>query len=311
LDEMTELARRQAEEHPLIREETFTSLPERVLHLIHERAYEEALARSDGLDVLDLGCNTGYGLQKLARVARRAVGADVNRAALAEARIRLGQEAELVLVDGIRLPFPDASFDLGTSFQVVEHVDDPAPYLAEICRVLRPGGAAMFTTPNAVIRLDPGMPPWNTFHVREYSPRELPGVFVPFFREVEVRGMFATPAVYDVEFARVDAARVAHTRRQLGLTARPSGRRRPLPLRVLRRILPEPVAAALRAIRAGLRRLTGRPPVDRRAAAPKPAPPALDPASLSIGDLWYSTEDLDRALDLIAICRGPRRADPA
>jgi SAM-dependent methyltransferase len=47
-----------------------------------------------------------------------------------------------------RLPFADASFDLISANMVVEHVDDPAALLAQIRRVLAPGGAFLFHTPN-------------------------------------------------------------------------------------------------------------------------------------------------------------------
>ena len=50
--------------------------------------------------------------------------------------------------DGSRFPFDDASFDACVSNFVIEHVPDPALHLAEVRRVLRPGGAYVFRTPN-------------------------------------------------------------------------------------------------------------------------------------------------------------------
>jgi SAM-dependent methyltransferase len=51
-------------------------------------------------------------------------------------------------IDGGRLPFPDASFELVVSNYVVEHVEDPRLHLGEIARVLAPGGRYCFRTPN-------------------------------------------------------------------------------------------------------------------------------------------------------------------
>lgn len=52
-----------------------------------------------------------------------------------------------VYYDGHTLPFPDTSFDVVFSSQVLEHVFDPAGFLAEIARVLRPGGHVLLSTP--------------------------------------------------------------------------------------------------------------------------------------------------------------------
>jgi SAM-dependent methyltransferase len=52
------------------------------------------------------------------------------------------------LLDGPRFPFPDASFDACVSNYVVEHVPDAAAHLGEVARILSPGGAYVFRTPN-------------------------------------------------------------------------------------------------------------------------------------------------------------------
>lgn len=54
--------------------------------------------------------------------------------------------AALVLDDAGRVPVADASFDAVLSTQVLEHVDDPAAYLRECERVLRPGGRLLLST---------------------------------------------------------------------------------------------------------------------------------------------------------------------
>lgn len=49
--------------------------------------------------------------------------------------------------DGLKMPFEDGSFDVVISTEVLEHVPDPAHYLAEVKRVLKPGGVFFFTVP--------------------------------------------------------------------------------------------------------------------------------------------------------------------
>jgi SAM-dependent methyltransferase len=284
-DEQSSIAlRRPVDEHPVIRETEFRTPRERVLHLMHERAYDEAVVRAAGREVLDVGCNSGYGTLRLAAVARRTLGVDVNPRAIEEARRRPGARAATFLaIDESRLPFPDGSFDLVVSFQVIEHVADTAPFLAELARVLRPDGTALFTTPNAAIRLDPGMPPWNKFHVREYRAADLPGLFFEAFDSVEVRGMFATPALYHIEFSRVAAARERHSARHLAA--------QPGPWRRLRTALGS---------RGGRLWRAWRPRADRS-----------ELGESSTADFWYADDDLDRALDLLAICRAPRLPQPS
>lgn len=56
--------------------------------------------------------------------------------------------ASATVVSDEALPFPDASFDVAVSNWVVEHLEDPTRHLAEVARVLKPGGAYLFRTPN-------------------------------------------------------------------------------------------------------------------------------------------------------------------
>ena len=203
-----EAIRLQAEEHPLIEDVPPATAAEHCLRLMHLRAYDEAVAHAAGRDVLDVGCNTGYGTLRFAPVAERVVGIDVSPRAIDAARQRAtGGRPEFVLGGGFDLPFPDASFDLVTSFQVLEHVPDPVAFLRELARVARPGGTVILATPNAATRLDPGMTPWNRFHVHEYLADELGDLLGTVFPRVRVRGMFGTPTLYETEIQRVDAAR--------------------------------------------------------------------------------------------------------
>ena len=244
--------RLQAEEHPVIEDTPSTSPAEHCLRLMHLKAYEEAAGHAVSADVLDVGCNTGYGTLRFLEVARRVVGVDVSDRAIevARASTRDGRP-EFVVIDGITLPFPDDSFDLVVSFQVIEHIEDPVPYLREIRRVARPSATVLFTTPNAGTRLYPGMKPWNRFHVREYLAPDLEAELREVFPDARVRGMFGTPTLYETEIDRVDAARQRIRKAEAAAAGPPSvagatgdaaptprARRRPLPVRVVRALIP-------------------------------------------------------------------------
>ena len=98
-------------------------------------------------EVLEIGSGTGNLLRRLIDEGRRARGVEINRALIAESR-RWHGELPIQAVDGVGLPFPDASFDVVLSFDVFEHIPDSDGHLAEVRRVLRPGGYYLMQTPN-------------------------------------------------------------------------------------------------------------------------------------------------------------------
>jgi len=113
---------------------------------------------------------------------------------------------EKVRGDATELPFSDESFDAVVAFQVIEHVPRPDAVraLAEMRRVLRPGGNGFVTTPNARWRLLPGQRPWNPHHVHEYTSRDL----VRLFEEAGVAraklyGVIGRNGAQEIERARV------------------------------------------------------------------------------------------------------------
>jgi len=335
--DVLEAIRLQAEEHPLIDDKAPETLSEKCLHLMHLKAYDEAGKHAQGRDVLDVGCNTGYGTLRLVAMARSVTGVDVSPAAVEAARTRPGGEAvDFRTIDGLGLPFPDNSFDLVTSFQVVEHVTDPLPYLNEIKRVLRPGGQALITTPNAAIRLDPGMTPWNRFHVREYRAAELEVELAKVFADVEVLGMFGVPTLYDLEIERVGANRRGVRKRLEAVAAREAAQAAAAEAKAAasaaKAALPTPAAKPAPSFTARVRRRLGRTPAGawvRQAlgstpskpatpapaatANPSPTPaeptvvaadtaPAVDFRLYTVEDLFYSGRDLDASMDLMALC---------
>lgn len=97
-----------------------------------------------GRRVLDVGCGNGYVIERYARAgAAPAIGIDLTRRGveISAARLRLrAQGARVLQASAERLPFPDACFDCVSSMGVLHHIPSPERGLAEIRRVLRPGG---------------------------------------------------------------------------------------------------------------------------------------------------------------------------
>jgi SAM-dependent methyltransferase len=98
---------------------------------------------SPGERVLDAGCGSGRTLDELGRYGR-AHGVELNPLGLAAAR-RRGHHVEQAPVEAI--PFDDATFDLVTCLDVIEHTDDDVVVLTELRRVTRPGGHLVVSVP--------------------------------------------------------------------------------------------------------------------------------------------------------------------
>jgi SAM-dependent methyltransferase len=103
----------------------------------------------DGARVLDCGCGLGFYLKVMNELWDvDLVGLDTDASRLEWARGH-GIQADLVLGDAQRLPFVDASFDAVLMTEVLEHLPDDGAALAEVLRVLRPGGVVAVSVPHA------------------------------------------------------------------------------------------------------------------------------------------------------------------
>jgi SAM-dependent methyltransferase len=109
---------------------------------------EHGLPRGRGLD---LGCGDGKLMRILLDAADTSpalVGVDIDPLETRDAAVS-GVYQRVHTVPGERIPEPDASFDFAFSNSVLEHIDPLEPVIAEIGRILREGGAFLFTVPAA------------------------------------------------------------------------------------------------------------------------------------------------------------------
>ena len=126
--------------------------------IVRNRTIADEIARFaslDGARVLDVGCQLGALPIALSERGARVTGVDVDDALLDGARLRAecyGASVSFARAEGESLPFEDASFDVVTFVDVIEHVRDPRAAVRELARVLRPGGTLYLFGPN---RLSP------------------------------------------------------------------------------------------------------------------------------------------------------------
>jgi SAM-dependent methyltransferase len=97
--------------------------------------------------ILEIGCGRGAMLDHLRGAGHAVTGIDIDAAALSQC-----QESypglSVFVASGDALPFADGSFDIVLSFDVFEHIKDSDRHLAQVRRVLKPGGRYVLQTPN-------------------------------------------------------------------------------------------------------------------------------------------------------------------
>ena len=143
--------------------------PNRTLRATDQIAYLDQAAASDagqykqrlhtGLDlqpghsVIDVGCGPGTDLAALATAVGRdgvVVGVDQDPEMVEQARRRTSTlpRIEVLVGDAHALPLDDASFDRARADRVLQHLANPAQALAELRRVVRPGGLVTLAEPD-------------------------------------------------------------------------------------------------------------------------------------------------------------------
>ncbi len=124
--------------------------PWRLYHQPIVEGLQRAIWAAPGPRVLNVGSGPFLELELLDSTGSELTVCDIDERAIDEAKRQHGARlarADVTRPDGT-LPYDDGSFDLVVSMDVIEHLPDPRPWLAEIVRVLRPGGHIFFTTPN-------------------------------------------------------------------------------------------------------------------------------------------------------------------
>ncbi len=140
----------------------------------HNEAYAEFLANWDAAfyskytdhlkptkpsaRVLDVGCGAGQVVGTLTEAGFEAHGVDVS-----EPNIERASQfsSRCQMYDGRRLPFPDDHFASVGALNVLEHVEEPEQFIAELVRVVQPGGHVVLSSPNF----------FRVFGFRDYHPR--------------------------------------------------------------------------------------------------------------------------------------------
>jgi 2-polyprenyl-3-methyl-5-hydroxy-6-metoxy-1,4-benzoquinol methylase len=185
VDPQTELA---AGQTPYIEECISPHSVSPTLLAVHLAPYRYALPFMVDKEVLEVGCNWGYGSHLFAHAARRIVGLDVNREFVNYGNSRFAQNNLDLMVHDVNepLPFSDESFDVVFSSEVIEHIANYLGCLREMQRVLRSDGVLILKTPNLAYA-----PRWhalNPYHLKVFRPSELEELLKAHFDDVQLQG---------------------------------------------------------------------------------------------------------------------------
>ena len=164
-----------------------------------------------GKDVLEVGCGMGTHASLLARAGARLTAIDLTERAVQTTRRRFelfGLPGKIERADAEKLPFADASFDFVWSWGVIHHSSRFESCLAEIARVLRPGGRLMlmvYYRPCIVYYINCGLirgvllgqlfkkslhqiyvDSSDGFYARVFNRPELAGLLAPSFAQIQM-----------------------------------------------------------------------------------------------------------------------------
>lgn len=165
---------------------------------LHVAGYELISNRVGSGVGLDIGCGVGTESRLLARNDRTVIGLDYDLGTADLARATIDG---VVCGDARELPFRTNSLDWVSSSHIIEHFVDPERHVAEIARVLRPGGRLVVLTPNAPADFE------NPFHVHLFSLNMFGELLRKYFDVVEINGLTGTPETMKVFEQRRRAGR--------------------------------------------------------------------------------------------------------
>lgn len=152
----------------------------------HYHRYCIARDLSQGREVLDVASGEGYGAAILATSAKSVVGVEIDQVTVEHSSKQyISPNLQFRCGNALELPVESSSIDVAVSFETLEHVREHDTFLAELKRVLRPGGLLVISTPDRVVYSSPGSDP-NPHHVKELTQQGFETLLLSKFKNVKI-----------------------------------------------------------------------------------------------------------------------------
>lgn len=166
-------------------ERLVTQLTDRFGTVEHLHRYALAIQLVTNKVVLDIAAGEGYGANLLSLTAKEVYGVDISVESVTHANAKY-KKSNLHFMVGTtsNIPLADASVDVVTSFETIEHHNEHTEMMAEIKRVLKPLGVLLISSPdknNYKFR-----EPNNPYHIKELTTIEFEGLLNGFFKHYKI-----------------------------------------------------------------------------------------------------------------------------
>ena len=170
--------------------------------------------------VLDIGCYTGSLISDLSQTGFSDVyGVDVDSHAVVRGqKLYPALEARITSYDGVTLPFAEATIDVVTMFDVLEHIPNVEKFLSQqVQRVLKPGGTLVFQTPNKYTNI-----PWEILIHKSFTKYRSYHMSLQSYHSLKL--LLQTAGFQDIEIVKRDMMHPYYLeplRQHLGVLANP------------------------------------------------------------------------------------------
>ena len=170
--------------------------------------------------VLDIGCYTGSLISDLSQTGFSDVyGVDIDSHAVVRGqKLYPALEARITSYDGVTLPFAEATIDVVTMFDVLEHIPNVEKFLSQqVQRVLKPGGTLVFQTPNKYTNI-----PWEILIHKSFTKYKSYHMSLQSYHSLKL--LLQTAAFQDIEIVKRDILNPYYLeplRQRIGVLANP------------------------------------------------------------------------------------------